>query len=133
MAYREGTYRDVCAMCGEAATQRCAMCTVYICATHGYEDACVNCAADEYVAEAKAEKRSLGWVIGGTLIAVPLGMMLAPISPIAGMGGVIAGYVLPLLAPGVIHILRRRRRKGRRKLPSGELDAAKQLTSGEPH
>lgn len=102
-----------CKFCHESAKLSCAICQRPICAAHRIEDACIDCASDEYVAEAKLARGGGKWILLHSALIFPgfflgIAMESAALACSVYFGGVAIA--------GATEFIRRHRRKKRRQL-----------------
>lgn len=117
MAYRAKSYREPCAVCESIATERCSLCGKFVCKDHALDDACIDCASDEYIEDARLGSR-WGKLALGSLVGMPLGVALGLMfsSAMPALIGLAGGYVAPWVAGAGYSFVRYRRHRGRRKL-----------------
>ncbi len=117
MPYRAKSYREPCSVCEAEASTRCSMCGRYTCADHAVEDACVDCATQEFLDDARLETDWGKWAMG-SLVGIPLGVTLGLMftSATVALTGFAVGYLGPLAAGAGMSVVRRRQHKRRRKL-----------------
>lgn len=117
MPYRAKSYREHCSVCETEATTRCSLCGKYTCADHAIEDACIDCATQEFLDDVRLETNWGKWALG-SLVGVPLGVTLGLMftSATVALVGFGVGYLGPLAAGAGMSVVRRRQHRRRRKL-----------------
>ncbi len=113
MPFRKTARQALCKFCRESAKLSCAICQRPICAAHRIEDACIDCASDEYVAEAKLASGSVKWVMLHAALAFP-GVFLGIAMESAALA--VAVYFGGFAIAGATEFVRRLQRKKRRQL-----------------